>query len=69
MSNQHEKGYNSAATKVLFSGILFGTAGTAVTFAPAGATSAMLGFFRLVFGALAFFVLIPKFDGSLIYGN
>ena len=64
MSNQHEKGYNSAATKVLFSGILFGTAGTAVTFAPDGATSAMLGFFRLVFGALAFFVLIPKFDGS-----
>ena len=64
MQTSHEKGFNSAATKVLFSGILFGTAGTAVTFAPDGSISTMLGFFRLVFGALAFFVLIPKFGGS-----
>jgi DME family drug/metabolite transporter len=50
--------------KVLLSATLFGTAGTAVTYAPEGASSAALGLSRIFFGALFLILFLPKLGGD-----
>jgi DME family drug/metabolite transporter len=53
-----------ANLQVLIAGILFGTAGTAVTYAPASASTTGLGIMRLFIGALVLIVLLPRFGSS-----
>ena len=48
---------------VLVAGALFGTAGTAASYAPDGATSASIGFLRLSLGALALVAVLPFVGG------
>ena len=51
-----------ARLKVLFAGVLFGTAGTAVAFAPASASPTNLGLMRLLIGSISLLALMPKFQ-------
>lgn len=53
-----------STTKVLVGAILFGTAGTVVTYAPNSATPTGLGLMRLLVGALFLILLLPKFGSS-----
>ena len=48
---------------VLLAGALFGTAGTAASYAPDGASSASIGFLRLSLGALALVAVLPFVGG------
>lgn len=50
--------------KVLLSATLFGTAGTAVTYAPEGASTTALGLSRIFFGALFLIAILPKIHGN-----
>ena len=48
----------------MLAGALFGTAGTAVTFAPNEASTSSLGFARLFVGALFLIALLPRLNGN-----
>ncbi len=53
-----------SAGKFLIGAMLFGTAGTVVTFAPSQATASTLGIVRLFGGAIVLYLLIPLFRGN-----
>lgn len=54
----------AASIRVLIAGVLFGTAGTAITFAPSGASTGALGVARLLFGALFLIAILPLIGGD-----
>lgn len=63
MEATREGGLRSVAL-VLTGAALFGTAGTAAAFAPAGASPATLGTLRLLVGAVVLVALVPILGGS-----
>lgn len=51
------------ALRVLTSAVLFGTVGTAITYAPANAGGSALGIGRLAIGAILLLIFMPLFGG------
>ena len=64
MKSAPKNGTPLSVIKVILAGVLFGTAGTAVTFAPAVASPAGLGIGRVFIGAIFLIAILPKLNGD-----